>query len=63
MEPKSEDIREPESNANEGNQAIQSLPPDESPPEFLPSFRKKPTSYVENLNGLDPVAYYNRDAS
>ena len=44
-ESKLEDIRE-ESIGNEGNQQIQSLPPEDSPPEFLPSFRKKPTSYV-----------------
>ena len=50
------EFREESNNANEGNQPIQSLPPEESPPEF-PVLGKKPTSYVENLNGLDPVAY------
>ena len=45
-EPPSEDFREAESNVHqEGNQPIQSLPPEESPPEF-PALGKKPTSYV-----------------
>ena len=60
-EPISEDVREHESHMNEGEHLIQSLPPNDSPPEF-PGMNKKQTSYIENLNGLDPT-YYNRHMS
>lgn len=43
-------------------QPINTLLPEESPPEFPAiNFRKKQTSYVSNVDGLDPVAYYNRN--
>ena len=59
QEPPSEDYRDPDSNVHEGNQPIQSLPPPEESPSEFPAMRKKPTSYVENLNGLDPTYYAN----
>jgi hypothetical protein len=44
-------------------QPIQTLPPEESPEFPSLQFRKKQTSYVSNVDGLDPVAYYNRNNS
>lgn len=42
-------------------QQIPILPPDDSPPEYETlRFHKKKTSYVSNVDGLDPVAYLNR---
>lgn len=53
--------RDEESN-NAPDQPINSLLPEDSPPEFPAiHFRKKQTSYVSNVDGLDPVAYYNRN--
>lgn len=37
--------------------------PEESPPEYETlRFQKKKTSYVSNVDGLDPVAYFNRSS-
>jgi hypothetical protein len=39
---------------------INILPGETSPPEFpTVAFRRRETSYVSNVDGLDPVAYYN----
>jgi hypothetical protein len=32
------------------------LPPEDS--HDYPTFRKKRTSYIDNLNGLDPIDYH-----
>lgn len=41
---------------------LRSILPEDSPPEFPPiTFRKKGTSYMSNVDALDPVAYYNRN--
>lgn len=57
-----EPLKDYESNNAPDPQPINSLLPEDSPPEFPPiNFRKKQTSYVSNVDGLDPVAYYNRN--
>lgn len=54
--------KDEDSNNAQDVQPINSLLPEESPPEFPAiNFRKKQTSYVSNVDGLDPVAYYNRN--
>jgi hypothetical protein len=41
---------------------LRSILPEESPPEFPTiAFRKKQTSYMSNVDALDPMAYYNRN--
>lgn len=45
-------------------QNIMILPPDDSPPDYETiRFQKKKTSYVSNVDGLDPVAYLNRSTT
>lgn len=45
-------------------QNILILPPDDSPPDYETiRFQKKKTSYVSNVDGLDPVAYLNRSTT
>lgn len=54
-------VEEEEAEKIEHEVQIPILPQDDSPPDYETlRFHKKKTSYVSNVDGLDPVAYLNR---